>query len=70
MKNSKERLDALSKEFRRRLEERKKSGKSSKDIPSLTLAELRKLGLDTGTTVIVSGRPPKETDQHSEESES
>ena len=54
MKNSKERLDALSKEFRRRSDERKKSGKSSKDIPSLTLAELRELGLDTGTTVVVS----------------
>ena len=68
--NSNSRLEALSKEFRRRLEERKKSGKSSKDIPSLTLAELRKLGLDTGTTVIVSGRPPKEIDRYSEESES
>jgi len=54
MKNSKERLDAISKEFRRRSEERNKSGKSSKDIPSLTLAELRELGLDTGTTMVVS----------------
>ena len=53
MKNSKERLDAISKEFGRRSEERKKSGKSSKDIPSLTLAELRELGLDTGTTMVV-----------------
>ena len=70
MKNSKERLDAISKEFRRRTEERKKPGKSSKGIPSLTLAELRKLGLDTGTTVIVSGRPPKKIDRYSEESES
>ena len=70
MKNSKERLDAISKEFRRRLKEERKSGISSKDFPSLTLAEQRKLGIDTGTTVIVSGRPPKKTDQHSEESES
>ena len=54
MKNSKERLDALSKEFRRRLKEEKKSGISSKDFPSLTLAEQRELGLDTGTTIIVS----------------
>ena len=54
MKNSKERLDAITREFRRRTEERKKSGKSSKDIPSLTLAELRELGLDTGTTMVVS----------------
>ena len=70
MKNSKTISEEVRKEFRRRSEERKKSGKSSKDIPSLTLAELRKLGLYTGTTVIVSGRPPKKTDQHSEESES
>ena len=68
--NSNSRLEALRKEFRRRKEERKKSGISSKDIPSLTLAELRKLGIDTGTTVIVSGRPPKKIDRYSEESES
>ena len=54
MKNSKERLDALSKEFRRRSEERKKSGKSSEGIPSLTLAEQRKLGLDTEPTMVIS----------------
>ena len=54
MKNSKERMDALRKEFRRRSKERKKSGKSLKDIPSLTLAEQRELGLDTGTTMVVS----------------
>ena len=54
MKNAKERLDALTKEFLRRTEERKKSGKSSEGIPSLTLAELRELGLDTGTTMVVS----------------
>jgi hypothetical protein len=36
-KNSKTRLEALRKEFRRRSEERKKSGKSLKGIPSLTL---------------------------------
>ena len=54
MKNSKERLDAISKEALRRSEERKKSGKSSEGIPSLTLAEQRELGLDTGTTMVVS----------------
>ena len=54
MKNSKERLDVLSKECRRRSEGRKKSGKSSKGIPSLTLAEIREFGLDTGTTMVVS----------------
>ena len=54
MKNSKERLDAISKEFRRRLKEEKKSGISSKDFPSLTLAEQKELGLDTGTTMVVS----------------
>jgi hypothetical protein len=54
MKNSKERLEALSKEFRKRLKEERKSGISSKDFPSLTLAEARELGWDTGTTVVVS----------------
>ena len=54
MKNSKERMDTLRKEFRRRLKEREKSGKSSKDIPSLTLADARELGWDIGTTVVVS----------------
>ena len=54
MENSKSRLEAARKEFRRRSKERKKSGKSSKDIPSLTLAEQRELGLDTGTTMVVS----------------
>ena len=54
MKNSKERLEAFRVEFRRRTEERKKSAKSSKDIPSQTLAELRELGLGTGTTMVVS----------------
>ena len=54
MRNSKARLDALRKESHRRLKEREKSGKSSKDIPSLTLAEARELGWDIGTTVVVS----------------
>jgi len=54
MKNSKERLDALSKELRKRLKEERESGISSKDFPSLTLAEQKELGLDTGTTVVVS----------------
>ena len=54
MKNSKERLDTLRKEFRRRLKEESKLRISSKDFPSLTLAEQRELGLDTGTTMVVS----------------
>ena len=54
MKNSKERMDKLRKEFRRRLKEERKLGISSKDFPSLTLAEQRELGLDTGTTMVVS----------------
>ena len=54
MKNSKERMDALRMEFRRRLKEEMKLGISSKDFPSLTLAEQRELGLDTGTTIVVS----------------
>ena len=59
-KSSDRTLEALSKEFRRRSEERKKSGKSLKGIPSLTLAEQRKHGLDTEPTLIVSfGRRKK-----------
>ena len=54
MKNSKERMDTLRKEFRKRLEEERKLGIFSKDFPSLTLAEQRELGLDTGTTMVVS----------------
>tara|TARA_Y100000996_G_C22223375_1_gene520514 strand:- start:205 stop:387 length:183 start_codon:yes stop_codon:yes gene_type:complete len=54
MKNSKERLDALRKEFRRRLKEERKLRISSNDIPSLTLAEQRELDLDSGTTMVVS----------------
>ena len=68
--NSNSRLEEAEKIFDKYSEEEKKSGKYSKDIPSLTLAELRKLGIDTGTTVIVSGRPPKKIDRYSEESES
>ena len=54
MENSKTISEEVRKEFRRRSEERKKSGRSSKDIPSLTLAEQRELGLDIGTTMVVS----------------
>ena len=54
MKNSKERLDALRKKLRKRLKEERKLGISSKDFPSLTIAEVGELGLDTGTTVVVS----------------
>ena len=54
MENSKARLDEALKRFDKYSEEEKKSGKFSKDIPSLTLAEARELGWDTGTTVVVS----------------
>ena len=54
MKNSKARLDEALKRFDKYSEEEKKSGISSKDIPSLTLAEARELGWDIGTTVVVS----------------
>ena len=54
MKNSKIISEEVRKEFRRRSDERKKSGRSSKDFPSLTLAEQRELGLDIGTTMVVS----------------
>ena len=53
-KNSKTRLEEALKRFDKYSEEEKKSGKFSKDIPSLTLAEARELGWDTGTTVVVS----------------
>ena len=52
--NSHSRLEALRKEFRRRLEERKKSGISSKDIPSMTLEEQRREGLSTEPTLVIS----------------
>ena len=54
MRNSKARLDEALKRFDKYSEEEKKSGISSKDIPSLTLAEARELGWDIGTTVVVS----------------
>ena len=54
MKNSKTIPEEVRKEFRRRLKEGNKLGRSSKDIPSLTLAEQRELGLDIGTTMVVS----------------
>ena len=54
MENSKARLDEALKRFDKYSEEEKKSGISSKDIPSLTLAEARELGWDIGTTVVVS----------------
>ena len=54
MRNSKARLEEALKRFDKYSEEEKKSGKSSKDFPSLTLAEARELGWDIGTTVVVS----------------
>ena len=54
MRNSKARLEEALKRFDKYSDEEKKSGKSSKDIPSLTLAEARELGWDIGTTVVVS----------------
>jgi hypothetical protein len=44
MRNSKARLDEALKRFDKYSEEEKKSGKFSKDIPSLTLAEAGELG--------------------------
>jgi len=52
-------LEELRKDFRRRSKERKKSGISSKDIPSLTLKEQRELGINTEPTLVISfGRRP------------
>jgi|TARA_B110000914_G_scaffold214983_1_gene218445 hypothetical protein len=53
-KDSKIRLDAHLKRCEELLQEEKRSGIYSKDTPSLTLAEQRELGLDTGTTMVVS----------------
>ncbi len=52
-------LEELIKEYRRLSKERKKSGLSSKDIPSLTLKEQRELGINTEPTLVISfGRRP------------
>ena len=52
-------LEEMRKDFRRRSKERKKSGISSKDIPSLTLKEQRELGINTEPTLVISfGRRP------------
>ena len=59
-RNSKARLEALRKEFRKRLKEERKSGISSKDFPSMTLEEQRREGLSTEPTVVISfGRRKK-----------
>jgi len=58
-KSSDRTLEEMRKDYRKRLKERKKSGISSKDIPSLTLKEQRELGINTEPTLIVSfGRRP------------
>ena len=52
-------LEELRKDYRRLSKERKKSGLSSKDIPSLTLKEQRELGINTEPTLVISfGRRP------------
>ena len=58
-KSSDRTLEELRKDYRKRLKERKKSGISSKDIPSLTLKEQRELGINTEPTLVISfGRRP------------
>ena len=58
-KSSDRTLEEMRKDYRKRLKERKKSGISSKDIPSLTLKEQRELGINIEPTLIVSfGRRP------------
>ena len=60
MKNSKTISEEVRKEFRRRLKEGKKLGKSSKDFPSMTLEEQRREGLSTEPTLVISfGRRKK-----------
>ena len=56
-------LEELRKEYRRLSKERKKSGISSKDIPSLTLKEQRELGINTEPTLIISFGRRKKTNK-------
>ena len=53
-KSSDRTLEEMRKDYRKRLKERKKSGISSKDIPSLTLKEQRELGINTEPTLVIS----------------
>ena len=53
-KFSKERVLGLVIEGRKIMEDREKSLETAKQPKSLTLAEQRELGLDTGTTMVVS----------------
>ena len=53
-KFSKERVLELVIEGRKIMEDREKSLETTKQPKSLTLAEHRELGLDTGTTMVVS----------------
>ena len=53
-KFSKERVLELLIEGQKIMEDREKSLETAKQLKSLTLAEQRELGLDTGTTVVVS----------------
>ena len=58
-KSSDRTLEEMRKDYRKRLKEGKKSGISSKDIPSLTLKEQRELGINTEPTLVISfGRRP------------
>ena len=53
-KFSKERVLELLIEGQKIMEDREKSLETAKQLKSLTLAEQRELGLDTGTTMVVS----------------
>ena len=53
-KSSDRTLEEMRKDYRKRLKEGKKSGISSKDIPSLTLKEQRELGINTEPTLVIS----------------
>ena len=53
-KFSKERVLELLIEGQKIIEDREKSLETAKQLKSLTLAEQRELGLDTGTTMVVS----------------
>ena len=53
-KNSKISLEEAFKRFDKYSEKEKKSGKYLKDTSSLTLSEARKLGIDTGPSLVIS----------------
>ena len=58
-KSSDRTLEEAQKRFEELSQEEERSGKYLRDIPSLTLSEARKLGINTEPTLVISfGRRP------------